>query len=220
MAYLVRRAKTRPKLDDEWPDADVGRIAHFHVASSDHRPVTTFRMLYDDDGIYIAFHVRDRYVLCRRNEHQSMVCKDSCVEAFLQPRPDHGYFNFELNCGGAMLLYYVRDPQRLPTGGMKEWVRVPAELLDRIEIATSMPRGKTFEEIEPPTEWRVAFFVPIEIFERYVGPLGPPSTRRWRGNFYKCADESSHPHWASWRAIGEKLNFHAPEFFGDIRFAL
>ncbi|MEA2734712.1 MAG: hypothetical protein QOE14_1163, partial [Humisphaera sp.] len=128
MAYLVRRAKIRPKLDDEWPDADVERIAHFHVASSDHRPVTTFRMLYDDDGIYIAFHVRDRYVLCRRNEHQSMVCKDSCVEAFLQPRPDHGYFNFELNCGGAMLLYYVRDPQRLPTGGMKEWERVPAEL--------------------------------------------------------------------------------------------
>ena len=49
-----------------------------------------------------------------------------------------------------------------------------------------------------------------------LGPLEPPAQRRWRGNFYKCADESSHPHWASWRPIGEKLDFHTPEFFGEI----
>ncbi|MEA2735858.1 MAG: Carbohydrate-binding family 9 [Humisphaera sp.] len=47
-----------------------------------------------------------------------------------------------------------------------------------------------------------------------MSPVGRLSRPQWR------ADESSHPHWASWRAIGEKLNFHAPEFFGDIRFAL
>ena len=44
--------------------------------------------------------------------------------------------------------------------------------------------------------------------------------RRWRGNAFKCADETSHPHWASWAPIGEALNFHAPGWFGDLDFEL
>ena len=111
MEYLVRRTTSRPLLDREWTDAQVGTIAHFHRTSSDHRPVTCFKLLYDDAGIYIQFDVRDRYVLCRRTEDQAMVCRDSCVEAFLQPTVDRGYFNFEINCCGAMLLWYVTDAQ-------------------------------------------------------------------------------------------------------------
>jgi hypothetical protein len=218
MPYLVRRAKTKLQLLDRWPDAEVGDIAHFHAASSDHHPVTTFRMLYDDAGVYVAFDVRDRYVLCRRTEHQQMVCRDSCVEAFLQPKPGRGYFNFEANCGGAMLLWYITDTTHVPGVGFKGFEKVSPALMARIEIATSLPARTAFEERDEAIEWRVAYFVPSEVFEHYVGRLEPPASRRWRGNFYKCADESSHRHWASWRPIGEKLDFHVPEFFGEIRF--
>ena len=218
MHYLVRRAKSKPRLNDNWSDATVETLTHFHRAGSDHRPVTQFRMLYDDAGLYVAFDVRDRYALCRRTEDQEMVCRDSCVEAFLQPKRDGGYFNFETNCAGAMLLYYVTDTTRVPGRGFKGAEKVPAELLETIKIATSMPKRQAFEETDRAVEWRVSYFVPNELFERYVGPLEPPAQRRWRGNFYKCADESSHPHWASWRPIGEKLDFHVPEFFGEIRF--
>ena len=38
-------------------------------------------------------------------------------------------------------------------------------------------------------------------------------------NFFKCADDSSHPHWASWAPIGEALNFHQPQYFAPLRFA-
>jgi hypothetical protein len=147
-----------------------------------------------------------------------MVCGDSCVEAFLQPRPDRGYFNFETNCGGAMLLYYVTDPTRRPDGGFQAAEQVRAELMERIRIFTSLPARKTFEETGKAVAWRLSYFVPNELFEAYVGDLGPASARRWRGNFYKCADESSHPHWASWRPIGAKLDFHVPEFFEEIGF--
>ena len=210
MHYLVRRRGAGGHLNFE-------SITHFHSRSSDHRPAARFCVEYDDAGIYVTFDVADRYVVCRRTQHQSMVCRDSCVEAFLQPKPDKGYFNFETNCGGSMLLYYVTDPTRVPGVGLKACEVVPVELLERVRIEHSLPKHVP-DEIVTPVQWRVSYFVPNVLFERHVGPLGPPAQRRWRGNFYKCADESSHPHWASWRPIGEELNFHAPEFFGDIRF--
>ena len=175
-------------------------------------------MEYDDAGVYIAFAVADRYVLCRRTERQAMVCRDSCVEAFLQPKPDKGYFNFETNCGGTMLAFYVTDPTHVPGVGLRAFELVADELLDRVRIEHSMP-ASVVEEIATPVEWTVKLFLPNAVFERYVGPLGPPAERRWRGNFYKCADESSHPHWASWNPIGAELNFHETRYFGDIRFA-
>jgi hypothetical protein len=160
--------------------------------------------------------VSDRYVICRRTQPQDPVCKDSCAECFLQPKPDLGYFNFELNCGGAMLLYYITDPTRI-NGGIKGFVPVAEPLMKTIQIFHSMPR-RISEEIDRPTDWTVEYFVPNGVFEAYVGPLGTPGERKWRGNFYKCADESSHPHWGSWAPIGPVLNFHVPEFFGDLRF--
>jgi hypothetical protein len=223
MEYLIRRAVRKPRLCGHgvgagWEHADVAEVASFHPASSDHRPQTRARMLYDDDGLYVSFHVRDRYVLARHTEPQSMVCRDCCVAAYPRPGAHGGYFNFETNCGGTMLAYYVTDPTRLPGGGLKEKRPVADELLARVRIEHSMPK-RVAEELVEPLEWSLAFFIPNALFEEYVGPLAPLAERLWSGNFYKCADESSHPHWASWSPIGEALNFHVPEHFAPIRFA-
>ena len=40
----------------------------------------------------------------------------------------------------------------------------------------------------------------------------------WRGNFFKCAEDISHPHWAAWSPVDE-FNFHLPRCFGTIQFA-
>jgi hypothetical protein len=117
-----------------------------------------------------------------------------------------------------MLLYYVTDPTRGPDGRFKEFEIVSAEQMERIEIFTSLPKRRAFEEIDEPVQWRLAYFVPNELFEHYIGELGPARQRQWRGNFYKCADESSHPHWGSWSPIGQRLDFHQPERFGEIGF--
>jgi hypothetical protein len=115
-----------------------------------------------------------------------------------------------------MLLYYVADATRGPKG-LAAAEPVHAELMRRIRVYHSMPASVP-EEIELPTEWKVQYFVPFGLFERYVGDVKPTLARGWRGNFYKCADESSHPHWASWAPIGPELNFHVPQHFASIRF--
>jgi len=62
-------------------------------------------------------------------------------------------------------------------------------------------------------------FDSLALVEEFAGPLADPAGQTWRGNFYKCAEDNSHPHWASWAPIGERLNFHVPEHFAPLHFA-
>ena len=223
MEYRIRRATAKPELAGRWDgpawrDADVADVASFHPRSSDHHPKTQVKVLHDNDGLYVHFRAQDRYVICTRSENQTSTHKDSCVEFFIQPLADKGYFNFEMNCGGALLLLYVIDPTRSPAGMLRHKLIVPQSLLDTMRIYHSIPTKTLSAEIAEPVTWQVEYSVPYALFEAYVGALPREGERIWRGNFYKCADGSSHPHWGSWSPIGEALNFHAPATFGTLRF--
>src|SRR5206468_13091489 len=142
----VRRARQQqPELQGNWNgpawrDAGIADVASFHPASSDHRPKTEAKILHDDDGLYVHFRVQDRYVVCTRTENQSLTSKDSCVEVYFQPFPDKGYLNFEMNCGGTLLLFYVTDHARDPATIFREKVEVPQSLIDTMRIDHSLPR--------------------------------------------------------------------------------
>jgi len=233
--YLVKKALSAPALDGQWDseawaNAETLTIAWFHPRSSGHRPVTEARVLYTLEGIHVIFRVQDRYVLSTRTEYQSQVCSDACVEFFLQPlpgidpnhritagKPTPGYFNFEMNCGGTLLLRYVTNPARPDKDSdLAAYEKVPWEQTSRIRVFHSMP-ATVAPEIQEAVEWVNQYFVPFALFEPYVGPIGGVSGQVWYGNFYKCAEDCSHPHWATWAPIGEALNFHTPEYFAPLR---
>jgi hypothetical protein len=226
--YRIRRTGAPPGFDGNWSGgiwAGVPclKVEHFHPAGSDHRPETEAKLLYDAAHLYVFFRVRDRYVRAVAEGFQSAVWADSCAEAFFRPREDRGYFNFEMNCGGTLLLYYIEDPRRTD-GGFARFTPVAAELAAGMRIYHSLP-AKVDPEIPGPVEWLLEYSIPFSLFESYLGEAVSPEAncegRRhtWRGNFYKCADDSSHPHWAAWSPIGEELNFHCPERFGTLEFA-
>ena len=202
--------------DPFWTSAETLEVQHFRPESSDHRPQTSARLLYDASGIHGIFRVQDRHVRCVRTRYMDAVWKDSCVEFFAQPRADQGYFNFEFNCGGAFLCCYITNPERTPEGWFKEFTRIPAQIGQRIHARSSLPQ-RVEPEITVPVEWRLRFFIPFTLFEHYLGPLGQMGGQVWRGNFFKCADETSHPHWAAWSPVDE-FNFHRPNCFGSLRF--
>jgi hypothetical protein len=216
--YLVRFLNARPGSDWEqaaWKDSAVASVNHFLPQSTNHRPKVEARLGYTHEGLHGVFRVADQYVRCVRTEYGSEVWKDSCVEFFVQPVEEKGYFNFEFNCGGTFLCCYIRDPQRTATG-FKDFVKVPASAAGAVSIHSSLPR--TIDpEIPGPVSWCLQFFIPFALLENYAGPLGKSGGQTWRGNFYKCADETSHPHWAAWSPVDE-LNFHLPRCFGRLRF--
>ena len=226
--YVVNRALSRPELSGAW-DSEVWRkantlkVKHFlpqlknGIKDSGHRPDTRARVLYDKKGLYVHFRVAYRYVRSITTEYRGPVWEDAAVEFFVQPKLDRGYFNFEINCGGAMLLSYHEHPdwkgETLRPGG-----GVPWELASKVKIFHSMP--ETVEpEITEPVTWHVEYFIPFALFEEYLGPLGDAGGQTWRANFYKIAENNSHPHFGAWSEIKEGYSFHQPEFFGYLRFA-
>ena len=66
-------------------------------------------------------------------------------------------------------------------------------------------------------EWRLEYFIPFSLLEKWVGSLGLVLGQQWHANLYKCGDETSHPHWAAWAPVDE-FNFHLPRCFGTIQF--
>ncbi len=68
------------------------------------------------------------------------------------------------------------------------------------------------------TTWYLEFFIPFGVLADYIGPLSGLDKLEWRGNVYKCGDDTSHPHWGSWAPL-TNLEFHAPADFGLLQFS-
>lgn len=219
--YAIRFSEVIPVVSDTWDDclwsgAETLAITHFRPEGSGHRPETILQLLYHDSGISGLFRIHDRFVRCVRTQDMDDIWKDSCVEFFVQPKPGRGYFNFEFNCGGAMLGSHITDHERTPDG-FRDFERFTLEDCAQVLRKATMPR-RIDPEITTPVLWTLQFFIPFTLLEKYVGPLGSVGDQIWRINAYKCADETSHPHWASWQPLPEK-NFHLPETFGPVVFS-
>jgi len=220
MEYIVLSANRRSRLDGNWNSAFWSNvpsleIARFRPESSGHHPQTAVKLTYNQDGLCGLFRVEDNYVLCTHTRFMDPVYTDSCVEFFVQPRPDSGYFNFEFNCGGALLASYIVDPTRT-ANGFKDFTLLRPEDAEHIDIYHSMP-AVVEPEIEEETLWHLEFFIPFSVLEAYAGTVKAAAGDTWRANFYKCGDKTSHPHWGAWSEVDE-LNFHLPCCFGTLRF--
>ena len=87
----------------------------------------------------------------------------------------------------------------------------------QVQVKSSLPQVVE-PEITAPVRWTLQFFIPFSVLEAFTGPLDAVSGQVWRGNFFKCATEVSHPHWAAWSPVDE-FNFHLPRCFGWLFFA-
>jgi hypothetical protein len=215
--YLVKKCSGAVDLSaawnsPEWNNIPVVKIDNFHERSSSHHPVTECKLQHDDAGFYGLFQVQDQYVKAVNIGLNASVCRDSCVEFFVEPPGGKGYFNFEFNCGGSMLLYYIEDCSR-GENGFKKYAMMTEQEVAGVKIFHTLPQTVDPEITEPVT-WRLGFYIPFKLFTEKTGFAGG-SNQTWRANFYKCADGTSRPHWAMWNPV-TILNFHQPDHFADI----
>lgn len=226
--YTINRIEHPIALDsgwngEEWRCVKVLEINNFinspELKDSDHRPITLVKSVYDDNGLYVLFKSSDRYVRCVNTGFQSNTCEDSCVELFLRPKPwagiEHGgYFNFEINCGGALKCRYTT----MSIDGVRIFsLKIDREDLNSFNIYHSLPEIVE-PEIDAPTTWYIGLYTPFKFYERYVGAFEKMAGRNWHGNFYKCGNKTSHPHYGSWTLLNQPT-FHLPNCFGELNFA-
>lgn len=218
--YKIKFANQPPEMRNlwegkAWRNIPALKISSYRPESSPHHPETQCKLLYDEKNIYGIFRVDDKYVRSLHTEFQSPVYTDSCVEFFIQPKNSKGYFNFEFNCGGALLASFVTDPTRIG-GSVRECTSLTPDDNFQIKRQSSLPRTVN-PEITENIVWHLEFSIPFAVLEKYAGSLRNTGGQVWRANFYKCGNETSHPHWGSWAELSG-LNFHLPADFGKIHF--
>jgi hypothetical protein len=135
------------------------------------------------------------------------------VEFFFTPGGDpeeRGYFNLETSCAGVKLFgAHV-------VGGNDE--KFTAEDFADVVTASSL-KGPIDPEIVEPTTWTLEYKIPLGLLERFVRIERPGPGVTWRANFYKCADDASHPHWLTWSPVtNARPAFHLPKYFGTLAF--
>ncbi len=217
-SYRVTFTDREMSPDGRWDrDAWRGTLAlcldSFMGEKPSHMPFAQARLLAGPEALSVIFRVEDRWVRAMVRGYQGPVWTDSCVEFFFTPGASlsEGYFNIEVNCGGAVLFQHqqARDRERVLVGEMDA---------ARLRVSHSLPE-RVDPEIVDPVTWTVEYQVPYEVLAKYAPVAKPASGVSWRANFYKCGDATSHPHWLTWSPVGWPTpDFHRPEFFGTLLF--
>ena len=157
-----------------------------------------------------------------------MVCLDSCCEFFIAPEATSTeaspYFNFEVSANGTMLVWFCEPAKKEDDGPLG--VPLPISDWPSIRMAASLvdtPGTPIVPEITEPTTWQIEYHLPWSLFAKYFGKGRPQEGEGWSANFYKCADQTSHPHWGAWSSTYDHPSgrpaFHFPAWFGAIDFA-
>jgi hypothetical protein len=196
-----------------WREIPSIHLAHHMGEAPAHRPVARVKLQYDAEHLFVLFSVEDRFIRSVVSEYQGDVWTDSCVEFFFTPGVDldDGYFNIEANCGGTLLFTHRLDRD---TGV----VPVDESVARRLEVFHTLP-SRVDPEITDPVTWQLAYRIPWRMLEAYTPVTRPAPGVRWRGNLYKCADASSHPHWLTWAPVEwPQPDFHRKQFFGTLEF--
>ena len=127
------------------------------------------------------------------------VCRDSCMECFLKCFADSpNYINVEVNALGVMKCGFGPGRER-------ETVR---------QMGLSQPKV-TVTKAED--YWQISYVISEGLLEAlYQRPCRFEAGHEMQGNFYKCREEVQPPHWSTWAKV-ERLDFHTPEFFGQLK---
>lgn len=214
VARAIKPIKPEGDWDGEvWGGVEAIDIKEYMGPAEQFKPKTQVKLLYDDNFVYVIFRVEDKYIRAVATKHQEPVYTDSCIEFFFTPGEDisEGYFNLEVNCGGMVVSRHQSAP-------MENRNPLTDAEIESLEIYHSEPKIVEPEKQEPTT-WLIEYRVPIDMLEKFCPVARPAPGTIWRANFYKCGQETSHPHWLTWSVVDNpKPQFHMPEFFGTLEF--
>lgn len=161
-----------------------------------YRPDTLAKLVIVQSGISIRMQTDENPLLATATKLNQDVYKDSCMEFFIKPDPDDDrYLNFEFNSFGTLLIGIGVDKQ------------------SRTRINLD-PQIFKIQSLVNEGLWSLCWEVPFSFLE---ATGFKPNKTTFKGNFYKCGDETIHPHYGCWSPIGLEIpNFHCPEYFGEI----
>ncbi len=174
---------------------------------NNYNPEVKFSISRNNNLLHLNYYVNENYVRALVSDPNGPVHTDSCVEFFCSPDNNNCYYNFEFNCIGTIHLAYG--------SGRHGRENAPLSVLKDLRVRASL--GYTpFPEKKGAVKWSLTIEIPAHCFFRHN--ITNFENKKMTGNFYKCGDALTQPHYLSWNPIETaEPDFHRPEFFGKIR---
>lgn len=171
------------------------------------RPATALRLAHTGTMLFVRFDVQGRGLRAMHTHDLEHVNEDSCVEFFVTNADQSRYFNFEFNCVGVCNASHriskSEDVHRLTQDQLRSILRY-----SEVESAP-------FDNRDGNYIWSLTVGIPLSLLSIKPAILNRSVTLR--GNFYKCGDLTSEPHYLSWAPVTfPRPNFHLPAFFGTL----
>ena len=183
-------------------------VEQLNWAGFPYRPEVKFRIAHTGDKILLKYYVREKNIQAKETVFNGNIYKDSCVEFFISPLNDGNYYNFEFNCIGVPHVAYGE--------GRHNRQLLPVEILKEIKTASTLGT-EPFPEKQGDFSWELFVQIPLSCFlHNTISQLNGITSK---GNFYKCGDDLSEPHFVTWNPVNtENPDYHRPEFFANIKF--
>jgi hypothetical protein len=172
-----------------------------------YKPGLKFRIAHTGNEIWLKYYVNEKNILAQETRTNGDVYKDSTVEFFISI-DGKSYYNFEFSCIGTIHIGHGE--------GRHNRTPVNPVIAEKIQIESTLG-NQPFAEKSGDFNWEMMIQIPVECFA--FDKIKTLKGLQVTGNFYKCGDETSDPHFVTWNAIGtENPDYHCPEYFGKIDF--
>jgi len=212
--------------EPQWDKVQEGSLEFSNWDSSVHYN-TFFKMCFvKEKGIFLKMRTDEtdlRFVNTKRDEN---IWEDSCMEFFICPFSHREeYLNFEMNPVGAYLCQFGkgREDRVFLASLTDEAASVKAEIspqgwnLELFISASLTDEAASVKAEISPQVWNLELFISASLISEAFGETFTAGACSIRGNFYKCGDLTSKPHYDSFNKMGTlPPGFHNPECFAQI----
>jgi hypothetical protein len=230
--YVCYRARSPVVIDGRLDDpawADAPWSEPFRDIEGDRKPEpahrTRVKMLWDDEGLYIAAELTEPHVWATLTKHDSVIFNDNDFEVFLDPDGDsHLYAELELNALNTTWDLLLTKPYKDGGHAIHAWeitgLRTAVRVDGTINDPSDTDRGWTVEIAWP---W-------AGLKELTKWPVPPRDGDQWRINFsrvewehevvgtsYRKVPKKPEANWV-WSPQGA-INMHLPERWGVLQFS-
>jgi hypothetical protein len=211
--YEAKRAPSRivvdGKLDDKaWEAAPAVELIFPWDSQTGAKQKTTFRILWDDANLYVAYDCEDRDIVAQFTERDDPTYRDDAVEIFINPRPAQTglYWGLEMNARAVLYDYLMYDSRSV----MKRFN------LQGVQLATHM-RGTLNARGDEDHGWTLEVAIPWVNFEEFSKRPEPGAS--WTMNVNRWDGVEPTRRMSNWSDPQQpRPNPHAPARFGQLVF--
>jgi hypothetical protein len=208
--YYVKKVEDQAMSGgDLWDAVPELSIDCYPWNENGYTPEVKAKVYYTNTHIHIQFKAYEEGIKAVYYKMNEPVYKDSCVEFFFNPDPEHDnrYFNFEINALGVPLI--AIGPDR--NGRMQ----ITEESLGELQIYSLLNKDN-INGFKGPC-WSIEYTIPLSFIKKYYKNAQFSRGTKIKANFYKCGDETKFPHYGCWNPIvNSQPDFHRPEYFGTL----